>query len=75
MAITLIKHTLAYLMASLFVIYRYFKFYEWYGLSCFGKIAVASEAERGVRMKCVGILADNYEMLHVHKDFLQRQVK
>ena len=53
----------------------YFKYNQLYGLSCFEKIPVASEEERGIRMKCVGLLAVGYSDLHLHRDFLQRQVR
>ena len=36
---------------------------------------MASEEERGIRMKCVGLLAVGYSDLHLHRDFLQRQVR
>jgi hypothetical protein len=46
-----------------------------YGLSCFEKIPVANQEERGARMKSVGLLAVGYSDLHLHMDFLQRQVR
>ncbi|KAL5467702.1 hypothetical protein EMCRGX_G031965 [Ephydatia muelleri] len=53
----------------------YFKHNQLFGLSCFEKIAVANEAERGVRMKSVGLLAVGYSDLHTHQEFLQRQAR
>ena len=53
----------------------YFKQGQLFGLSCFEKIQVKSESERGVRMKSVGLLAVGYSDLHLHQDFLQRQVR
>lgn len=53
----------------------YFKQKQLYGLSCFEKIPVANQEERGARMKSVGLLAVGYSDLHLHKDFLQRQVR
>jgi hypothetical protein len=53
----------------------YFRYMDWYGLSCYQKLSVDSEEERGVRMKCVGVLAECYHNLGVHMEFLRRQVK
>ena len=36
---------------------------------------MANEDERQVRMKSVGLLAVGYLDLHLHMDFLQRQVR
>ena len=55
--------------------YSYFKQNQLYGLSCFEKIPVSNEEERGARMKSVGLLAVGYSDLHLHMDFLQRQVR
>ena len=55
--------------------HSYFKHGQLFGLSCFEKIPVASQVERGVRMKSVGLLAVGYSDLHLHMDFLQRQVR
>ena len=53
----------------------YFKQNQLYGLSCFERIPVASQEERGARMKSVGLLAVGYSDLHLHMDFLERQVR
>ena len=53
----------------------YFKQHQLYGLSCFEKIPVANQEERGARMKSVGLLAVGYSDLHLHMEFLQRQVR
>jgi hypothetical protein len=53
----------------------YFKQGQLFGLSCFEKLPVQSEEERGVRMKSVGLLAVGYLDLHLHQPFLQRQAR
>lgn len=53
----------------------YFKINDYYGLSCYEKISVSSVQERGARMKSVGVLARTYRYLHIHREFLQRQVR
>jgi len=53
----------------------YFKINGYYGMSCFEKISVSSIKERGARMKSVGVLAHTYRHLHIHREFLQRQVR
>ena len=53
----------------------YFKQGQLFGLSCFEKMPVQSEQERGVRMKSVGLLAVGYVDLHQHQQFLQRQAR
>ncbi len=53
----------------------YFKQNQLFGLSCYEKIPVASAEERGARMKSVGLLAVGYSDLHLHMDFLRRQVR
>ncbi|CAI8038692.1 DENN domain-containing protein 11 [Geodia barretti] len=53
----------------------YFKQGQLFGLSCFEKIKVQSEEERGVRMKSVGLLAVGYQDLHLHQQFLERQAR
>ena len=55
--------------------HSYFKHRQLFGLSCFEKIPVSSQVERGARMKSVGLLAVGYSDLHLHMDFLQRQVR
>ncbi len=57
------------------VVRSYFKQNQLYGLSCFEKIPVANQEERGARMKSVGLLAVGYADLHLHMQFLQRQVR
>ena len=55
---------------------RYFKTKDGlYGLSCFERIAVDSVAERGARMKSVGILCAKYTSLHEHMPFLEEEVR
>ncbi|XP_037283627.2 DENN domain-containing protein 11 isoform X2 [Rhipicephalus microplus] len=53
----------------------YFKRKDCYGLSCFENMKVENEEERGARMKSIGILAKSYSLLHLHKTFLQKQVR
>ena len=53
----------------------YFKQKQLFGLSCYEKIPVASQEERGARMKSVGLLAVGYSDLHHHMAFLKRQVR
>ena len=53
----------------------YFKQNQLYGLSCFERIPVVSQEERNIRMKSVGLLAVGYSDLHLHMEFLQRQVR
>ena len=48
---------------------------DWYGLSCYEKLSVESEEERGARMKCVGVLAESYHSLGMHMGYLQQQVR
>ena len=55
---------------------RYFKTKDGlYGLSCFERIAVDNVAERGARMKSVGILCAKYTSLHEHMSFLEEEVR
>ena len=55
---------------------RYFKTKDGlYGLSCFERIAVDNVAERGARMKSVGILCAKYTSLHEHMPFLEEEVR
>ena len=61
----LLKHTLC----------SYFKQNQLFGLSCYEKIPVANQEERGARMKSVGLLAVGYSDLHLHMEFLQRQAR
>lgn len=55
---------------------RYFKTSAGlYGLSCYERIAVDNVAERGARMKSVGILCAKYTSLHEHMPFLEEEVR
>ena len=54
---------------------RYFRHGKLYGLACFANMSVASEVERGARMKSVGILATSYTLLYRHMQFLETQVR
>ena len=58
-----------------FDFHSYFKFLDWFGLSCYQKLAVDSVAERGVRMKCVGVLSEDHSLLHLHMPYLQHHVR
>ena len=69
------KCLLQFFLSKINALCSYFKQNQLYGLSCFEKIPVASEEERGARMKSVGLLAVGYSDLHLHMDFLQRQVR
>lgn len=53
----------------------YFKWNHLYGLACFENMSVNIVAERGARMKSVGILSISYASLHQHKSFLKHQVR
>ncbi|XP_041457578.1 DENN domain-containing protein 11-like [Lytechinus variegatus] len=53
----------------------YFRKDRYYGLSCFENMHVESAAERGARMKSVGVLSTSYTMLHRHMKFLEHQVR
>lgn len=54
----------------------YFKLRDDYGISCYEKLILAhSEVERGARMKSVGVIASSFEFLHLHKPFLEDQVR
>ncbi|PIK36085.1 hypothetical protein BSL78_27081 [Apostichopus japonicus] len=55
--------------------FTYFKMDNLYGLSCFAKMSVDSEAERGARMKSVGLLSTSYTNLYRHMPFLESQVR
>ena len=71
------KHLFKVLKASYFFSCdRYFKTKDGlYGLSCFERIAVDNVAERGARMKSVGILCAKYTSLHEHMSFLEEEVR
>ena len=61
---------------SLFLLFdRYFRKDKYYGLSCFENMHVDNVAERGARMKSVGILCPSYATLHRHMHFLEKQVR
>ena len=45
-----------------------------FGLSCYAKMSVDSQEERGARMKSVGILSYSYTTLFRHMQFLEKQV-
>ncbi|OQR76879.1 protein LCHN-like [Tropilaelaps mercedesae] len=53
----------------------YFKRGSYFGLACFEKLDIDSAIERGARMKSVGVLTRSYSLLHVHRGFLQTQVR
>ncbi|XP_071785240.1 DENN domain-containing protein 11-like [Asterias amurensis] len=53
----------------------YFRKDNYFGLSCFQNMHVDSEAERGARMKSVGILSTSYTALYKHMQFLENQVR
>eukprot|EP00057_Strongylocentrotus_purpuratus_P031656 XP_785244.2 PREDICTED: protein LCHN [Strongylocentrotus purpuratus] len=53
----------------------YFRKDKYYGLSCFENMHVENAAERGARMKSVGVLSTSYTTLHRHMQFLERQVR
>ncbi|XP_071505439.1 DENN domain-containing protein 11-like [Diadema antillarum] len=53
----------------------YFRKDKYYGLSCFENMHVDNVAERGARMKSVGILSASYTTLHKHMKFLEHQVR
>ena len=55
--------------------FRYFRHGSLYGAACFERVAVATEGERGARMKSVGLLSASYAVLHRHLPFLQSQVR
>ena len=46
-----------------------------FGLSCYQRISVENEDERGARMKSVGIICSKYTSLHEHMEFLEDQVR
>lgn len=74
-ACLVLYHSIVSVIHSLSLLSSYFKQNQLYGLSCFEKIPVANQEERGARMKSVGLLAVGYSDLHLHMDFLQRQVR
>ena len=53
----------------------YFRHQSYYGLSCFAMKSVDNVAERGARMKSVGIVCAKYTSLHEHQEFLEEQVQ
>lgn len=62
-------------MNGWFIFCSYFKFLDWFGVSCYQKLAVANLAERGARMKCVGVLAEDHGLLHHHMPYLRHHVR
>uniref|UniRef100_A0A3P9K8M0 DENN domain-containing protein 11 n=1 Tax=Oryzias latipes TaxID=8090 RepID=A0A3P9K8M0_ORYLA len=53
----------------------YFRKGCYFGLACFANMAVESMAERGARMKSVGILSTSYTLLYRYMSFLEHQVR
>ncbi|KAM6895543.1 DENN domain-containing protein 11-like [Xenentodon cancila] len=53
----------------------YFRKGCYFGLACFANMAVESTAERGARMKSVGILSPSYTLLYRYMSFLEHQVR
>ncbi|XP_019751908.1 protein LCHN-like [Hippocampus comes] len=53
----------------------YFRKGSYFGLACFANMAVESTAERGARMKSVGILSPSYTLLYRYMSFLEHQVR
>ncbi|XP_077399502.1 DENN domain-containing protein 11-like isoform X1 [Vanacampus margaritifer] len=53
----------------------YFRKGSYFGLACFANMAVDSTAERGARMKSVGILSPSYTLLYRYMSFLEHQVR
>ncbi|XP_072772155.1 DENN domain-containing protein 11-like isoform X2 [Nerophis lumbriciformis] len=53
----------------------YFRKGRYFGLACFANMAVESPAERGARMKSVGILSPSYTLLYRYMSFLEHQVR
>jgi len=58
-----------------FMVDRYFRKENMFGLACFENMPVDSHTERGARMKSVGILATSYTLLYRHMQFLEAQVR
>ncbi|XP_024150466.1 DENN domain-containing protein 11 [Oryzias melastigma] len=53
----------------------YFRKGCYFGLACFANMAVESTAERGARMKSVGIMSTSYTLLYRYMSFLEHQVR
>lgn len=53
----------------------YFRKGSYFGLACFANMPVESTAERGARMKSVGILSPSYTLLYRYMGFLEHQVR
>ncbi|XP_068162455.1 DENN domain-containing protein 11-like [Antennarius striatus] len=53
----------------------YFRKGCYFGLACFANMPVESTAERGARMKSVGILSPSYTLLYRYMSFLEHQVR
>lgn len=58
-----------------FVVERYFRKGEMYGLAVFQILRSDNQLERRVRMKSVGILSDSFKFLKKYAPFLQDQVR
>lgn len=57
------------------VSHSYFRKGSYFGLACFANMPVESTAERGARMKSVGILSPSYTLLYRYMSFLEHQVR
>lgn len=57
------------------VSHSYFRKGSFFGLACFANMPVESTAERGARMKSVGILSPSYTLLYRYMSFLEHQVR
>lgn len=53
----------------------YFRKGSYFGLACFANMPVENTAERGARMKSVGILSPSYTLLYRYMSFLEHQVR
>ena len=60
---------------AVFLVNRYFRKDNMFGLACFENMPVENRSERGARMKSVGILATSYTLLYGHMQFLEAQVR
>ncbi|XP_067930928.1 DENN domain-containing protein 11-like [Watersipora subatra] len=52
----------------------YLQHSDLYGVACYGKLAVASELERGARMRSVGVMTQSNSLLHIHATKLKTLV-
>lgn len=62
-------------VSPLLFFHRYFRKGCYFGLACFANMAVESTAERGARMKSVGIMSTSYTLLYRYMSFLEHQVR